>query len=227
MIPALQPAFATFATALSNLSGFFKKNPKAFETEDIVKKDVERDFTVRAVTGKVQYHYDFAFTEDEKQQARRLMHVVEKYKGAATKDYETETVYLRSMVNELQQMPDLLDNFGIADLVARLKCENEDFEQFYNARAQIVHDKQLKGNASKYRLEANNAFDNLCKVITGLLYMPLSEEEKTTIDSIVDIINAHIRQATVIYNRHAGIVASKKKDNEEIDDAYNDASDDE
>jgi hypothetical protein len=147
----------------------------------------------------------------EKEEARRLVFIVEQYKDAAKKEYESETAHLRSMVNELQQELELLNRFGIAGLVARLKQENEEFETLYNARAQNVHDKQLKGNTSKYRTAANNAFNNLCKVVTGILLMPVSEDEKNAVESIVDIINGQIRQATAVYNRHAGVVAGKKQ----------------
>ncbi|MDR1119585.1 MAG: hypothetical protein LBM08_01545 [Dysgonamonadaceae bacterium] len=82
--PGIQPVFETFGTELSNLDGFFKKNSKAFETEEIVKKDAARDFTVRATVAKVQYHYDFAMTGVEKEEARRLVYIVEKY-GKLTK----------------------------------------------------------------------------------------------------------------------------------------------
>jgi hypothetical protein len=211
-IPALQPVFEVFGNDLSVLDNFFKKNPKAYETEDIVKKDAERDFSVRAVIAKVEYHNDFATTEDEKEDARRLLYIVEKYKGADRKDYESETALLRNMVKELQQIPDLLDRFGITNQVAKLKQENEDFETLYNARAQTVHDKQLKGTATKHRTEANKAFDNLCKTVTGLSFVPLSNEEKTALENIIDVINAHIQQATVIYNRHAGVIAAKKNE---------------
>jgi hypothetical protein len=213
-VPWLRPVFDAFGVELYNLDSLFKQNPKVFETEDIVQKDAERDFTVRSVIAKVQYHYDFAMNDNEKDATRHLMHVVEKYKGAATKDYETETAYLRNMVKELQQTPDLLDYFGIANLVAKLKQENEDFETLYNARAQILHDKQLKGSATKCRASVNKAFDNLCEAITGLLFIPINHEEKTAVNNIIDIINAQIQQATVIYNRHAGVAASKKTDNE-------------
>ncbi|MDR1153455.1 MAG: hypothetical protein LBL04_01990 [Bacteroidales bacterium] len=60
--PNIQPVFETFGTELSNLDSFFRKNSKAFETENTVKKDAARDFTVRAVIAKAQYHCDFAMT---------------------------------------------------------------------------------------------------------------------------------------------------------------------
>jgi hypothetical protein len=208
--PNIQPVFETFGTELSNLNSFFKKNAKAFETEEIVKKDAARDFTVRAVISKAQYHCDFAMTDTEREEARRLVYIVEKYRDVAKMEYESETANLRSMVNELLQAPDLLDRFDIAGLVAKLKQENEEFEVLYNTRAQTVHDKQLKGNTAKYRTAASSAFDNLCKVATGLLLMPVGEDEKTAVESIIDLINGQIRQATVVYNRHAGVIAGKK-----------------
>jgi hypothetical protein len=216
-VPGIQPAFEIFGAEFSTLDDFFKRNPNAFETEEIAKKDAARDFTARALIAKVQYHYDFALTGEERNEVRRLVYVVKKYRDAAKKEYESETAYLRSLVNELQQTPDLLDRFGITGMAARLKLENEEFEALYNARTQTVHDNQAKGNATKYRSVVNKAFDNLCKVVTGMLLMPLSDGEKNTVESIIDIINGQIRQATVIHNRHAGVVAGKKKDDGEDD----------
>jgi hypothetical protein len=208
--------FETFGAELSNFENFFKQNPKAFETEEVVKKDAARDFTVRAVNAKIQYHYDFALTDEEKEAARRLVFIVDKYKDVAKMEYESETANLRSLVNELHQIPDLLNRFDIAGLVAKLKQENEEFEVLYNARAQTVHDKKLKGVAAKYRTTANKAFDNLCKVVTGLTLMPISEAEKTAIENIIDVINGQIQQATIVYNRHVGVVAGRKK--EDVDE---------
>jgi hypothetical protein len=216
-ISGICPIYETFDIEFSNLDDFFKKNAKAFETEEIVILDDKRDFTVRAVIAKVQYHYDFALADEEREEIRRLLYVVEKYRNVAKKEYESETALLRSLVNELQQTPDLLNRFGIADLVLSLKRENEEFEALYNVRTQNVHDRQLKGNTAKYRTAANRAFDNLCKVITGLTLMPVNEDEKTAVESIVDLINGQIQQATVVYNRHAGVVAGKTKDDENAD----------
>ncbi|MDR1582368.1 MAG: DUF6261 family protein [Prevotellaceae bacterium] len=104
-VSGIQPVFETFGIELSNLDNFLKKNAKAFETEEIVNKDDKRDFTVRAVAAKVQFHYDFALADEEREEARRLLYVVEKYKDVAKKEYESETALLRSLVNELQQIP--------------------------------------------------------------------------------------------------------------------------
>jgi hypothetical protein len=211
-VQSIEPVIETLGSELSIMDDFLKKNHKAFETEEIVKKDAARDFTVRAIIAKVQYHYDFAFAAEEKEAARRLVYIVAKYKDAAKKEYESETAYLRSLVNELQQTPDLLDRFDITCLVTKLKQENEEFETLYNTRAQTIHDSRTKGNATKYRTSVNTAFDNLCKVVNGLLLMPVTADEKTATENIIDIINAHIRQATTIYNRHAGILDGKKTD---------------
>jgi hypothetical protein len=217
----IQPVYETFDLESSNLDDFFKKNAKALETEEIVYLDDKRDFTVRSTVNKIQYHYDFAQDDAEREDARKLLYVTEKYGDVARKEYESETASLRSLVNELQQTPDLLDRFGIANLVARLKQENEEFETLYNIRAQKVHDKQLKGNTTKHRATANKAFDNLCKVVTGLTLMPLNEDEKAAVENIIDVINGQIQQATVIYNRHAGVATGKKKDGEETNDKEN------
>jgi hypothetical protein len=209
-VPSIRPVFETFGSELSILDNFVKKNFKAFETEEIAKKDDERDFTVRSIIAKANYHYDFAQTDEERETARRLVYIVEKYKNVAKKEYEAETTLLRSLTDELQQIPDLLRRFGITDLVVRLQRENDEFEALYNARAQAMHDKQLKGTATKHRTTVNKSFDNLCKVITGLQLMPISEYEKNAVESIIDIINSQIQQATVVYNRHVGIFVHKK-----------------
>jgi hypothetical protein len=214
-IPEIQPAFETFSSDLSILDDFVKKNPKAIETEKIAQKDDERDFTVRAIIAKVQYHYDFAQSDEESEDACRLFYIVEKYKNVAKKEYEAETTLLRNLIDELQQVPDLLNRFCITKLVVKLQRENKEFEALYNARAQTVHDEQLRGNATKYRTTVNKAFDNLCKVITGLQFMPVCKQKKTAIENIIDIINSQIQQATVVYNRHVGVLTAGKKKDEE------------
>jgi hypothetical protein len=210
----IQPVYTIFNTDVVALDEFVKNNPKAFETDDLIKKDKKRDSKVRAIIAKAQYHYDFAQTEEEKEVARQLLYIVGKYKGVERKSYESETAYLRRMVTELQEVPDLLKRFDVTDLVDGLKQENEEFEALYNARTQILHSKQIKGNATKYRTKANKSFDDLCNVITASMLMPISEAEKAALEAIVDIINAHLQQATITHSRHAGVVASKKKKEE-------------
>ncbi|MDR0725216.1 MAG: DUF6261 family protein [Prevotellaceae bacterium] len=209
--PGIRLVYETFDVEIANFDDFFKKNTKAFETENIVILDNKRDFTVRSVINKIQYHYDFARNDAEKEDAHCLVYVVKKYKGVTKKEYEAKTSLLRSLVNELQQTPDLLDRFDITNSVADLKQENEEFEALYNVRTQNLHDKRLKGNTTKYRTSANKAFDNLCKVVTGLTLMPLSEEEKTAVENIIDIINSQIRQAMLVYSHRAGVVVEKKR----------------
>jgi hypothetical protein len=154
-------------------------------------------------------------TEEEKKEVRKLIYIIEKYKGIDKKNYEAETADLRSLIRELSQEAQLLDLFNLTDLVAKLKQENDDFEVLYNARAQVVHENQLIGTTKEYRASANKAFDNLCKAITGMSLMPLTDEEKVTLESLIDTINAQIQQVTVIYNRHLGVIAAQKKKKEE------------
>jgi hypothetical protein len=47
--------------------------------------------------------------------------------------------------------------------------------------------------------------------------MPISDAEKTAVENIIDLINGQIQQATLVYNRHAGVVAGKKKDEKEVE----------
>ncbi|MDR3268307.1 MAG: DUF6261 family protein [Tannerella sp.] len=207
-IPGIQPVFATFGTNLSTLDNFFKQNQKMFETEEVLKKDEERDFTVRAIGAKVRYHYDYARTEEERDVARRLLYIVDTYKDAVQKDYESETAYLRSMVNELQQWPDLLNRFSLGDMVEQLQQENDAFEALYNTRTQSLHDKRAKGNLQKYRTNANKSFDDVCHVAIGMLLMPIGKDEQMTLETLIDIINGQLEQAVIIYHRQAGVVAS-------------------
>jgi hypothetical protein len=211
-VPQLQLVFGSFENELLAFDGFFKQSNKAFETPEIVRLDARRDFTARAVIAKVDYSYDFALSDDEREEARRLLYVVEKYRKVAQMEYEAETANLRSLTAELQQMPALLNSFGLTGLTARLKQENEDFETLYNARAQAVNDKRQQGNALKYRTAANRAFDSFARVLQSVLLMPASAEELAAAEQIIDIVNGHIRQATTVYNRHIGIVSARKQD---------------
>ena len=210
-VPQLQIVFGGFERELLAFDSFFKQNSNAFETEEIVQKDARRDFTLRATIVKVDYCYDFAFSDEEREEARRLRYIVEKYRNAAKLEYKAETASIRSLVNELEQAPELLNKFDLTALIARLKQENEDFETLYNSRAQTIYDKRQKGNIKKYRTEANGAFDDFCTVLQSSQLTPLSEAERTAVESIIDIVNGHIRQATIVYNRHIGILSARKQ----------------
>ena len=210
-VPQLQMVFGNFEREQLAFDGFYKQRSKAFETEDIVQKDARRDFTLRAVIAKVDYCYDFALSDEEREEARRLLYIVEKYRKVVQIEYQAETASIRSMVSELEQVPELLATFGLTALTARLKQENEDFETLYNSRAQTVYDKHQKGNTTKYRSSANGTFDDFCAVLQSIQLTPLSESERAAVESIIDIVNGHIRQATIVYNRHVGIVSARKQ----------------
>ncbi|MDR2423909.1 MAG: DUF6261 family protein [Prevotellaceae bacterium] len=214
-VPQLQLVFGGFENELLAFDSFFKQSNKAFETPEIVRLDARRDFTARAVIAKVDYSYDFALSDDEREEARRLLYVVEKYRKVALMEYEAETANLRSMTAELQQMPALLNTFGLTDLTSRLKQENEDFEALYNSRAHTVNDKRQQGNTQKYRTAANLAFDNFVKALESLQLMPVSAAELAAAEQIIDIVNGHIRQATIVYNRHIGAVSARKQNDAE------------
>ena len=213
-VPQLQMVFGNFEREQLAFDGFYKQRSKAFETEDIVQKDARRDFTVRALIAKVDYSYDFAMSDDEREEARRLLFIVEKHRNVAKMEYQAETAGIRSMVSELEQVAELLGKFGLTALTVRLKQENEDFETLYNSRAQTVYDKHQKGNTTKYRTSANGAFDDFCTVLQSIQLTPVSESERSAVESIIDIVNGHIRQATIVYNRHVGIVSARKQEDE-------------
>ncbi|MDR2563978.1 MAG: DUF6261 family protein [Prevotellaceae bacterium] len=210
-VPQLQFVFGGFESELLALDAYFKQSNKAFETAEIVRLDACRDFTARAVIAKVDYAYDFALSDEEREEARRLLYVVEKYRKVEQMEYEAETANLRSMTTELQQLPELLNTFGLTNLIVRLKQENENFEARYNSRAQTVNDKRQQGNALKYRTAANRAFDSFADVLESLRLMPISVEQLATVEQIIDIVNGHIRQATIVYNRHIGVVSARKQ----------------
>lgn len=226
-LSVLAQIFETFGKELATLDNFLKKATKAFETKELVAKDAKRDFTVRAIIAKAQYCYTYAMTEEEKEDARKLVYITDKYKGVDKKSYEAETTDLRNLIKELNQVPHLLERFQLTGLVTQLQQENNDFEVLYNSRTQIVHEKLLTGTAKQYRNSANKAFDNLCKTITGISFIPLTDEEKITLENLIDTINAQIQQATIIYNRHLGVLAAQKKKKEEEEKQKTDIQKDE
>ncbi|GHT43658.1 hypothetical protein FACS189438_1300 [Bacteroidia bacterium] len=187
------------------LEEFFKQNSAMFETEVVVHVDTNRDFLTRSIAAKVKYFYTYALTPEDKEDARRLDFIFDTYKKAEKKDYKAETTYIRRLVANLREWPALLSKFGLTELVDKLEIENNDFENSYDERSQAQQLIHLKGDMKNLRTGANKAFADLCDVVTGLRLTPLAADVKAELESLILVINRHIKEYTTIYHRHAGI----------------------
>jgi hypothetical protein len=214
-VSGLAPAFTTYQSNTLSLDMEFDKKNKSFETDVLRIKDEWRDATATEIINRTDYHFKFPQNEAEKEAARILKFIADKYRDAPHKDYSAETSYVRNMVNELRQNAASLELFGLIPLTDRLDRENTEFETLYIDRTNAKEAKRGRGTLTELSIKANDSFDILCQIINGISLIPLDDNTKAALDNIIDIINALIHQYTVIYNRHSGAVSSKKKGNEE------------
>jgi hypothetical protein len=214
-INGIAPAFGTYQTDANKLDNEFNTQTKFIETDELVARDKKRDSTTAQLISRVDYHSKFPENDAEKAAAHTLKFITETYKDAPRKNYQAETSYLRSMVEDLKKQAAGLTLLGLTPLVNRLETENNDFETLYLVRTDAKGVKRERGTLTELATKANHSFDVICQIINGVSLMSLDADTKTALDEIIRFINGQIHQYTVVYSRHAGVVASKKgKDGE-------------
>ncbi|MDR1879272.1 MAG: DUF6261 family protein [Bacteroidales bacterium] len=214
-VSGLASSFEAYKTDSAVLDAELDRRNKSIETDELVAKDNRRDATTMEIISRTDYHFKFPQNDAEKEAARILKFIADKYKDAPHKDYQAETSYVRNMVAELRKNADSLELFGLTSLTDRLDKENTEFETLYLTRTTAKEAKRERGTLTELSAKTNNSFDILCQIINGLSLMPFDIDTQANLEKIVSIINGQIHQYTVAYNRHAGVVASKKKGEEE------------
>jgi hypothetical protein len=214
-VSGIAPAFGTYQADASKLDDEFNTQTKLIETDELLAKDKKRDGTTAQLISRVDYHSKFPENDEEKEAASTLKFITETYKDAPRKNYQSETSYLRNMVEDLNKQAAALTLFGLTSLINRLEAENNDFETLYLARTGAKGVKRERGTLTELATQANGSFDVICQIINGLSLMSLDADTKAALDEIIRFINSQIHQYTVVYNRHAGVTASKKGKDEE------------
>jgi hypothetical protein len=210
-INGIAPAFGAYQTAANKLDDEFNTQTKFIETDELVALDKKRDGTSTQLFSRVDYHSKFPENDQEKEAAHTLKFITETYKNAPRKNYQAETSYLRNMVEDLQAEAEILALFGLTSLVNRLETENNDFETLYLTRTTEQGAKRERGTLTELATKANHSFNSICHILNGLSLMALDDVTRAAIDEIIRFLNAQIHQYTVVYHRHAGITAPKRK----------------
>ena len=197
----------------------YRHSTKMFETHGIAAKDNTRDYLLRTLTSRIASLLNYPQSDAEGEEARRLSFILETYKSADKAEFAAETASVRSLVRDMKQYGPLLTKYGLTGIVDSLEAANEEFSTLYNERNQTRLDIKDMGDLQILRKAAVQSFDNVCKIITGLMLIVTDDASKAALARIVNVININIDQFTVIYNRHAGIVAKHKKGGDKDDTA--------
>ncbi|MDR2534318.1 MAG: DUF6261 family protein [Tannerellaceae bacterium] len=208
---------------LATFNGVFLRSLKMFETEEVQAKDSGRDFYVNALTSRIASLSSYPITAEGKAEAARMKFIIDTYKHAARKEYESETALISNMIVEFRKYDALLVKYGVKDIIDALEVANDAFDNIYNARLDARLQQQQEGKMVDLRRAFNKSFDNLCKAITGMMMLPFSDEVKEKLTHIIGLINANIDQYSEIYHRHAGIVAKHRKKDGDKNDGDNNA----
>lgn len=217
-VDGIVPAFEIYRSDANMLDMEFDKKTKSIETEELSLKDERRDAITTQIISRIDYHSKFPANEAEKESIHVLKFIADSYRESPQKNYQAETSYLRNMVAELRKNNSGLELFGLTPLVNSLDKENTEFETLHNVRTNAKEAKRERGTLKTLVKTANYSFDIFCQISNGMLLMPLDDASKSALEQIVSIINALIHQYTIIYHRHAGTVASKKKATDKPDE---------
>jgi hypothetical protein len=209
-INGIATAFDTYQEDTNNLDNEFDTQTKSIETSELVLLDSKRDNTTLQIIERIDYHAKFPENDREADAARKLQFITDTYRDAPRKNYQAETSYLRNMVADLNQHADSLALFGLTSLVNRLERENNDFEALYLTRTGKKETKRGRGTLTELASKANASFDVVCQIVNGLSLMSLDTDTKAVINEVIGFVNGQIHQYTVVYHRHAGVIAKKK-----------------
>jgi hypothetical protein len=212
------PAFEAYKSVAIALETEFNRKNKYIETNILALKDDWRDATTVQLAIRIDYHFKFPQNEEEKEASHVLEFIINKYRGAQDKDYQAETSYLRNLIAELRKNEGALELFGLISLVDRLERENNEFETVYNTRTNVKKIKRETGTLRQLVEKTNEAFDIFCKIINGMLHMPIDDDTKTNLEQIAGLLNTQIYQYMINYHHHQGVFTSQKKKKKEADE---------
>jgi hypothetical protein len=204
-------AFNAYKADKGKLNEEFNTQTKSIETDELAAEDHLRDAIASQLISRVDYHAKFPANDEEKDAIHTLKFVTDTYKQAPRKNYQAETSYIRNMVRDLNERVGLT-LFGLAPLVNRLETVNNDFEKRYLARTGEQEAKRERGTLTELVTKTNASFDVLCQIVSAMSLMPLEAAAKYAVDQIISFLNGQIHQYAVVYHRHEGVIASKKKD---------------
>jgi hypothetical protein len=208
-------AFETYNSDAIALDAEFDRKSKSIETDVLILKDDVRDSITVQLIDRIDFYFKLPQNNEEKDTSRVLKFIVDSYRDAPRKSYQSETSYLRSMIAELRTNEASLELFELTSLVNRLDRENTEFETLYNARTNAKELRRERGPLTTLAAKTNSSFDVLCQIINGMLLMPLDNAAKSALGQIASLLNAQINQYAVNYKRHAGSAGKKKNvDNE-------------
>jgi hypothetical protein len=203
-------AFNTYKEDTEILDNEFDTKTKSIETNELAILDNKRDNTTIQIIDRIDYHAKFPENNEEADAALKLKFIADIYGDAPSKSYQSETSYLRSMIEDLNQHTDSLALFGLTSLVGKLARENNEFEKIYLARTSNKEAKRERGTLKELAAKANASFDVICQIVNGLSLMTLDTDTKAAIDGIVSFINGQLHQYDFVYRHYAGVLAKKK-----------------
>ena len=224
-ISALSIVWPAYIVEANHLEALVAQSRKMFNTKYIAEKDSSRDFVTRAIMHRITDLYMYPLSDDEKEEGAKLFFIVNEFKGAVRKEYQSEIAYIRAFIAGLRKFPELLDKYKLTPIVDKLEVENNEFEDLYNERSMEYAEQQIDGDIKPIRRSSNKAFSNVCKVIEGLILTPIADDLYKELEHIIMIMNGYIDEYTVKYHRHAGVVKAQKKKKENAKGENNDKAD--
>ncbi|GHV49345.1 hypothetical protein FACS1894181_08020 [Bacteroidia bacterium] len=214
-VPGLGTVFNNYEKDATALETEYNQRAKAEETDLMAGKDWHRDGTGGAYLSLVDFYDKFPRNEVESTAIHPIKFLADTYRQTVKKDYKSETRGIRGLIRDTRKLTAQLALFpALTPLLDRLETENNEYEELDIVRTHSLEAKRKRGTLGALGKKANESFDDLVKVVTGLyIAKELNTSAQAALQQIIDILNGQIHRYTVIYHHHAGVIAAKKKDN--------------
>ncbi|GHT43523.1 hypothetical protein FACS189438_0890 [Bacteroidia bacterium] len=208
-VPLLSGVFNKYKLKVEALSKAFKRAKKYLQTAELVALDYDRDGLTMRTIHIIKDAAAHPLNEEEKAAADKLMPIVENYLGADRQEYESNSAYLSHFVKELKAPANsqALTTLNLLPIVTGAETKNNTFHVKYTDRMEEMEKNRTEGTTRDFFNEATKSLIEFTEAVTGMQRLQIDASTTANLNEITFKLNALIDQYTLIYHRHAGIIA--------------------
>lgn len=162
--------------------------------------DRERDDLISYLFGQIN-NAQKAPIAAHKAAYQALRPVVRNYIGLATEPVDEETAHIRGLVTDLKKDENAahIATLGLTDTVTALEAKNVEYSTLRASRTETRADNK-KEDLKTVRRRTDDCYDRICECIYASLLLCKTEEDRPTIEKLIDTMNQTIAEFKATYN---------------------------